>query len=152
VVNSFQNISVLLKSQERRSFLVFEFSGCFLGLCPAASMDERFQKRSLRSFQRRRQCQCLIHFGPAPLVQLVAWKRHRGRHRSEERGHFPHWLEHGAQCRCRSFCRQQNREECCLMQPVVAASAAATVVNPRVRHRYKGERHRRPPLKSHARQ
>ena len=73
MVNSFQNISVLLKSQERRSFLVFEFSGCFLGLCPAASMDERFQKRSLRSFQRRRQCQCLIHFGPAPLVQLVAW-------------------------------------------------------------------------------
>jgi hypothetical protein len=39
-VNSFQNISVLLKSQERRSFLVFEFSGCFLGLCPAASLED----------------------------------------------------------------------------------------------------------------
>jgi hypothetical protein len=39
-VNSFQNISVLLKSQERHSFLVFKFRGCFLGLCPAASWDD----------------------------------------------------------------------------------------------------------------
>ena len=57
-MNSFQNISVLLKSQERRSFLVFEFSGCFLGLCPAASWDDspvssvNLPIRSEKSFPR----------------------------------------------------------------------------------------------------